>query len=375
MDTHTALLILNSLPGIGPSRKRLLVNAFDSAEAALQASPEALSRIDGIGWKLARIIHEWRQYCDPDKELRCAAQAGVSLVFEDDDVYPPLLKNIHDPPICLYVRGSQPALKETRNALAVVGSRRTTLYGLRMTEKLAGGAAVAGWPVISGLARGIDTQAHETTLQCGGCTIAVIGSGLAQLYPQENIGLALRIVEGGGAVISEFPMHYKPDRRSFPMRNRIIAGMATGTLVVEAGLQSGSLITAAQALEQGRLVFAVPGPADTPYSKGCHALIKDGAKLVESFDDIADDFSLLPGLPPPEKNAEKRPEIPKNPVVELKLQGLELKLWSLLQDGEQSIDDLIDQSGEETSSVLAALLTLELKHAVRQLPGRRVTRR
>ncbi|NMA46800.1 MAG: DNA-protecting protein DprA [Lentisphaerae bacterium] len=374
MDHRSALIILNMLPGIGPGRKRQLVTYFGSAEAALAASEEELQRVPGIGSRLAPTLHNWQDFCDLDSELRLLEQSGTTLITEEDDAYPPLLREIHDPPICLYVRGSLDALRNSAGAIAIVGSRHTTFYGQRMADSIAAAASYAGWPVVSGLARGIDTVAHEACLRAGGCAIAVIGSGLSYLYPQENVGLAMRITQAGGAVISEFPMRYRPDKRSFPMRNRIIAGIALGTIVVEAGLQSGSLITAAQALEQNRAVFAVPGQVDTPFARGCHALIKEGAKLIESFQDVIEDFTLLPGMKEETLDAKRPPVTTVKPRHELHLQGLERTLWTFLQEGEMSIDDLIVQSGQETSSVLAALLTLEMKHLVKQLPGKRVVK-
>lgn len=371
MDHRTALLILNMLPGIGPGRKRQLAECFGSAENALAASDQELRQAPGIGQRLAPVLHEWEKHCDPAAEVKLARQAGVTIITDEDDAYPPLLREIHDPPICLYVSGNLETLKNSAGSIAIVGTRHTSFYGIRMADALATSAARSGWPVVSGLARGIDTAAHEATLRAGGQTIAVIGSGLAFLYPRENTGLAIRIAEQNGAVISEFPMLYRPDRRSFPMRNRIISGIARGTIVVEAGTQSGSLITAAQALDQNRNVFAVPGLADTPHARGCHALIKDGAKLIENFQDVVDDFNLLPlnekqdSQPPP-------PDKTKPTPAEMHLQGLELKLWRLVQNGEAYIDDVIAMADEETSSVLAALLTLELKRLVKQLPGKRI---
>ncbi|HOG51187.1 MAG TPA: DNA-processing protein DprA, partial [Lentisphaeria bacterium] len=313
----------------------------------------------------------WEKHCDPTAEINLASQAGVSIVIEDDDAYPPLLREIHDPPICLYVTGNLDVLKNSAGAIAIVGTRHTSFYGIRMAEMLAASAAQAGWPVVSGLARGIDTAAHEATLRAGGQTIAVIGSGLAYLYPKENTGLAIRIAEQNGAVISEFPMLYRPDRRSFPMRNRIISGITRGTIVVEAGIQSGSLITAAQAIDQNRNVYAVPGLADTPHARGCHALIKDGAKLIENFQDVIDDFNLLP-LEQTTTSETAAAGNTKPPAPEIHLQGLELKIWRLVQNGEAYIDDIIAMADEETSSVLAAILTLELKRLVKQLPGKRI---
>ena len=374
MERREALIVLNLLGGIGPVRKKLLETEFGKVEDALTAGRVRLERIPGIGAKWAEVISQWESRCDLAAELKRIARAGVEILTEDDDDYPPLLREIHDPPICLYIYGNRKALKESRGAIAVVGSRHTTAYGVRMADALSSAAGYAGWPVVSGLARGIDTVAHEATLRAKGVTVAVVGSGLASLYPQENIGLAKRIAESGGAVITEFPMLFPPDRRAFPMRNRIISGMSQGTVVVEAGLQSGSLITANCALEQDRVVFAVPGPADVPQSRGCHALIKDGAKLVESFADIAEEFVLLPGLGRRAKDEKTDEKNTKSRPVELQLHGLELKLWALLNDGERYIDDMIAEMDEDASSVLASLLSLEMKHLVKQLPGKRVVR-
>jgi len=359
------------LPGIGPGRKRLLSAFFGSPEAALNASEDDLCKIHGIGVKLAPIVSHWEKYCNVNEEIRVCREAGVTIITDEDECYPPLLQEIHDPPICLYVRGSLDLLKNSGGSIAIVGSRYATAYGVRMASMLAAGASVAGWPVVSGLARGIDSAAHDATLRAGGRTIAVIGCGLTCIYPQENVPLAAAIVDNGGAVISEFPMFYRPDKRSFPMRNRIISGICSGTIVVEAGLKSGSLITAAQAMEQNRTVFAVPGLADAPYSKGCHSLIRDGAVLTESFQDVIDDFIGLPGIGKPPAASQAKP--PEQPVPQkLNLSGLELKLWNFIQDGENDIDNLIDKSFEEPSCVMAALMTLELKRVVRQLPGRKV---
>ena len=274
-------MILNLLPGVGPVRKRILETRFGSVEHALGATRAELCACPGIGPKVAEELCGWSRWCDPDDELRLAGQSGVRILVEEDAEYPPLLRQIHDPPICLYCVGDVSLLAKTEMALAIVGSRHCTGYGEKMAGLFATEASQAGWPVVSGLARGIDTAAHEATLQAGGRTIAVIGSGLTKIYPRENLGLATRIASSGGVLLTEFPMRTNPDKRSFPMRNRIIAGISRGTLVVEAGCQSGSLITAMQAIEQGRTVFAVPGRADTPFAKGCHSLLRDGAVLAE----------------------------------------------------------------------------------------------
>ena len=371
LDRRTAFLVLNMLPGIGPGRTRCLLEIFGSPEAALAAPLGELCCIHGIGEKLAPVISQWYRYCNPEAELRLAYAAGVSIVQPQDDAYPPLLRNIHDPPVCLYVHGNLAALRNTEMAIAIVGSRAATNYGRKVASMLAEGACQAGWPVVSGLARGIDTAAHDATLRFGGITLAVIGSGLSSVYPKENQGLAAAIADRGGAVLSEFPMRYQPDKRSFPMRNRIISGICQGTIVVEAGVKSGSLITAAQALEQGRTVFAVPGMVDSPFARGCHALIRDGATLVESFQDVVNEFTLLPGLDPPPEQSQAHPLPPPDPK-ELGLAGLEAQIWQLLCQGYSTIDGLIDATGNDPSCIMAALVTLELRRLIRRMPGSRI---
>ena len=298
-----------------------------------------------------------------------ANQAGVRIITEEDEEYPPLLREIHDPPICLYVRGDLHCMQQTEIPIGIVGSRGATNYGVRMTSSLARDASFAGAVVVSGLARGIDTTAHTATINAGGRTVAVIGSGLFNIYPPENIGLANAIVNNGGAVISEFPMMFRADRHTFPMRNRIISGMTRGIIVVEAGIKSGSLITAAQALEQNRTVFAVPGQADSAFSKGCHTLLRDGAVLTETFADVVNEFTGLPGMRPPPPEKQSTPLAPPTPTG---LSDLELKLWNLIQAGHTEMDEIIDNADEEPTCVSAALLTLELKRLIRQLPGRRI---
>ena len=369
MNHRDARITLNMLPGIGPGRKQSLVTYFGSPEAALSASIEELCKLPGIGSKLAPIIHNWQRYCDPTAEQRMAYQAGVRIITEEDDDYPPLLKEIHDPPICLYLRGSLQYMKQTEISVGIVGARGATGYGIRMASNLARDASYAGAVVVSGLARGIDTAAHTATLNAGGKTVAVIGSGLYNIYPPENIGLANAIVNYGGAVISEFPMMFRADRHTFPMRNRIISGMTRGVIVVEAGIKSGSLITAAQALEQNRTVFAVPGQADSAFSKGCHALLRDGAVLTETFADVINEFTGLPGMKPP---PEERQSVPLATPTPTGLSDLEQKLWALIQAGHTDVDEIIDNSDEEPTCVSAAILTLELKRLIRQLPGRKI---
>ncbi len=370
MDRRLAYVILNLLPGIGPRKVRQLMRAFGAPEKIFSASESALLRVPGIGSCLAEVIRHWDRHSDPEAELRLAQAAGVYLVTCEDAAYPPLLKDIYDPPTCLYVRGDLGALESCRQSIAIVGSRHTSTYGLQMASSLASAAADAGFTVVSGLARGIDTAAHKAVVNSGGCTIAVIGSGLCQLYPPENQSLAERISSSSGAVISEFPLNYLPDKRNFPMRNRIISGLSRGTLVIEAGLLSGSLITAAQAIDQNRTVFAVPGRADTPFSRGCHNLLRDGARLVETFQDVLEEFSLLPNLQI--KAVEKTAR--EESLKAVQLSPLEYEVWEKLSEQNSGIDDLLDQCAEPPSRILSTLLMLEIKQVIRQLPGKQVAR-
>jgi len=373
LDHTLAMLVMNALPGIGPGRKRILAELFGSVEAALEVPREELTRVPGFGTRLADVIVHWREHVDPEQEISLARRAGAYIMTDEDEDYPPLLKEIHDPPICLYVLGNREALKNSQHAIAMVGSRYTTPYGMRMADKIATEATYGGWTIVSGLARGIDTASHQACLNAGGCTVAVVGSGLTCLYPQENIPMAERIVATGGAVISEFPMRYRPDKRTFPMRNRIISGMSQGTIVVQAGVQSGSLITATLALEQGRTVFAVPGPADIVQSHGCHALIRDGARIIESFSDVLDEYSQFPALRRKRQHNDEGANPAEVTSVVGTLTPLEEKIVTQLKaEGELYVDDLIDTMEDDPSAIMSSVLTLELKHVISQLPGKRI---
>lgn len=374
MTRREAFIALNMLPEIGPGRVRLLMECFPELQECLGAPLEELRRVPRLGEACARVLHQWEEHCDLERELRQARQAGVALVAWEDPSYPPQLREIPDPPVCLYVRGDLLALQQSANSLAMVGTRLATAYGSRMARRLAIQAVRNGWTVVSGLARGVDTICHQATLEAGGRTIAVLGNGLDSVYPVENLELARRIAASGGALVSEFPLGSRPDRHHFPMRNRIISGLSRGTLVVEASLQSGSLITAAQATEQGRIVFAVPGLADSPAARGCHALLKDGARLVEEFSDVQEEFTLLPGLRDSAFQREERRRQEELREAEVPLPPLEYRLWELLGEEERPLDLLVAESGERVSAVLAALLNLEIRQMARQLPGKRVRR-
>jgi DNA processing protein len=366
MTSREAYIALNMVDGIGPIRVRALLDRFLQPQAILSATRAELMQVEGVGDEVARSIASWRERVDLDGELPRIEKAGVRVLTREDAEYPRNLREIYDPPIVLYVKG---AFSE-RDALsiAIVGSRRTTLYGQEMGRKLAYQLARVGVTVVSGLARGIDTAAHKGALQAKGRTVAVIGCGIDIVYPAENQKLANEIVEKGGAVVTEFPFGVKPDRQNFPMRNRIVSGWSLGTVVVEANLTSGALITAGQAAEQGRQVFAVPGRADSILSRGTNKLIKDGAKLTEDVEDILGEFEYL--LP---KNVARPVEATPDSggtKPALRLSELEQKVMAQLGREEAAIDDIIRASGLTTASVSATLLALEMKRLVRQLPGK-----
>jgi DNA processing protein len=300
---------------------------------------------------------------DLPAELKRVRDFGCRIVTQLDDEYPELLRQIYDPPVVLYVKGQLTA--KDKNAVAMVGSRQTTSYGMETARKLAYQLAYIGVTVVSGGARGIDTAAHQGALSAKGRTVAVLGTGINIVFPPENVELFERIA-ANGAVVSQYPFNRKADKQSFAIRNRIVAGMTLGTVVVEAHLSSGALITSNFATEYGRQVFAVPGRIDSPRSKGCHDLIKKGAKLCEGAEDILSEFEYL--FP-----ATNRPPSPSETGVlpALELSENEVKVLAGLQEGgETPIDDVIRASGLPASAVSVALLGLEMKRVVKQLPGK-----
>ncbi len=365
MERLEALIALNRLEHVGPIRLRQLLRHFDDDPVAVLHSPsEVLRTVHGVGAETADSISRWRELADLDGELRRIQQSGVRVLCDRDPEYPPLLREIYDPPIVLYVRGT--LLASDRNAVALVGSRLTTAYGIEMARRFGYQLAYAGVAVVSGGARGIDTAAHQGALSAKGRTIAVLGTGINRVFPPENADLFHQIAEKG-AVITQFPFDRPADKQSFPIRNRIVAGMTLGTAVIEANLSSGALITADFAVEYGRQVFAVPGRIDSPRSRGCHELIKKGAKLCEGIEDILGDFEYL--FPP-----SNRPDSETETVATVPLGAAEQALYSVLGQGEMEADELIRASGLSTSAANVALFSLEMKRLVRQAPGRRFTR-
>lgn len=294
LTQHQAALILNGLAGVGPVALRRLSRAFDGdLVAVLFAEKKRLFCVPGIGKALAEKIFAWSDFFDLEKEERALASHGARFVPFFDDAFPPLLKEIPDPPVGLYVRGNVDALSGQRT-VALVGTRRASLYGTTNARKIAGELAGAGMTVVSGGARGIDTAAHEGALEADGITLCVLGCGLDIVYPPENIELFKKIARSKGALVSEFPFGKKADKRTFPQRNRIIAGVSAGTLVVESDSAGGSIITANFAADCGRTVFALPGRVEQPGSRGCHKLIREGATLVTCAADIVEEISGTP---------------------------------------------------------------------------------
>jgi DNA processing protein len=358
MTESDAYFIVNLVSGIGPVRAKRLKERFGTLDRALVSREADLRSVEGIGPELARALTSWESTTDSTRERQWAGELGLNIVTFADDAYPASLREIYDPPLVLYIKGTIP--KTWPRGVAVVGSRETSHYGLETAKKLSYQLGYAGVPVISGLARGIDTAAHLGALAAKGLTWAALGCGLDKMYPPENDTLAAKIIESGGCLISELPLGTSPDKRTFPMRNRIVSGLSFGVLVVEAGRQSGALITARQALDQGRQVFAVPGRIDNPLAQGCHQLIKDGAKLVEGVEDI---LSELEFLIPRESVATPRP-LPGN------LSPDEEQVYAAIEMDETPIDSITQRTGLPSGAVSSTLLRLEMRKLVRQLPGK-----
>jgi DNA processing protein len=375
-DERLAALRLNLTTGIGPRLFGALSERFGSALAATEASAAELAEIRGIGHDSATKMREAMAEADPEAEFQKAQDAGVTLLVRGQPDYPIALTYLTDAPPVLYVKGK--IVPEDAQAMAVVGMRKCSLYGQDQAERLAGGLSRAGFTIVSGLARGIDSAAHQAALAAGGRTIAVLGNGLSRVYPPENKKLADAVV-ARGALVSEFAMDVHEAPENFPRRNRIIAALSLGVIVVEAGKQSGALITARLAGELGKEVFAVPNRVDAPGAAGAHALIRDGAKLVESVADVLDEFPDLGIAAPPESAAESvpregdAPAAPRQQTLNLKaaLSADEAQLVAVIDGEPLALDVLIQRSGLPSAKVSGALTMLELKGFVRALPGGR----
>lgn len=358
-------LRLALVPGVGPKLRRALLERFGSAEAVLRASPSALREVSGVGMKLSARLASAMEEIDAEGEIALCHAQQVRIVMDTDAEYPALLRQVPDPPGVLFVRGELRPQDEL--ALAIVGTRHPTMYGVRQAERLAGSLARAGMTVISGLARGIDAAAHRGALAAGGRTLAVLASGVLNIYPPEHVELARAVVEHG-ALVSESPPQAEPLAGTFPQRNRVISGLALGVLVVEAGDHSGALITARHAMEQGREVFAVPGRIDDRTSRGCHRLIRDGAKLVETVEDILEELGPLY-----QATVRDDGHVVRHPA-ELSLNEVEQKVLSAIGDRATAIDQIVAETGLPVPQVLSILSVLEMRHVIRRLSGSTVVR-
>ncbi len=364
MTPADAWLRMALIPGLGPLTVAKLIEAAEGdVTAPFTWSMSRLGQVDGIGAQRARRI------CDPRgeeavaKERAAAHAAGVTISTRIDPDYPKSLLVLADPPLAIWRRGE--LLPRDVLGIAVVGPRRPTAYGHRHAQRLSAGLARIGATVISGLARGIDTVAHEAALANNGRTIAVIGSGLGKLYPEENRPLADRIVDSGaGCIFSELPLECPPTPGTFPRRNRLVAAMSLAVLVVEAGATSGSLITARMAGELGRTVLVVPGPIDNPESAGANQLIRDGATLVASLEHILEEIEPLMTLAQGATAEERRP----SPRAEA-LTGREKQVYQMLDDTARGVDELARATTIPASAVSVTLLSLELKRLAKKSPG------
>ncbi len=359
LTERQAFLILNALPNIGPiTLNRLLEEISSDPRDILSADKRRLESVNRVGPVISASIGAWREHFDFAREEEKMAKAATDFITTRDAAYPRLLKEINDPPIGLYRKGKYDL---SAPCIAIVGSRRTTLYGQAMAKKFGAELARLGFCVVSGLARGIDTCAHDGALSVGGKTAAVLGCGIDIIYPPENLDLYRRI-EAEGAVLSEFPFGRRADRQSFAMRNRIVAGMSEAVIVIESDVDGGAMITARFAGEQGRLIFAMPGRIDQNTSAGCHQLIRDGATLLTGVDDILNELSYLDGLRPApiaEKPADVAAGRPANLTAD------EAKVFECFRGGAITTPDtLAIQTGLSIAQLSATLMMLELKRLI-----------
>jgi DNA processing protein len=365
MNPIDNFILLNSLSKVGPiTSKRLLEHFKGNVAGIFNAGNNELSKINGVGSKIIASIknpknEEWLL-----SEIKKINKRNISFLIQTE--LPELLLEIYDPPIGLYVDGNIPKLP----FVAIVGTRNPTMYGERQARLMATQLTQAGFCVVSGMARGIDTAAHEGALEAGGPTVAVLGSGIDIVYPPENLGLYRRIVKNG-AVVSEFPFGRKPDRITFPMRNRIVSGMSQAVLVIESAASGGSLITSQLAADQGRTVFAVPGRIDQPSSAGCHKIIREGATLVRGVSDIIEDLRPYMNDTQDILNFESNKNtISESKTVNYQLSRIESSILNHLKEGDQlSVDELCGALSLSISEVMSAITLLELNKYLRKNPN------
>jgi DNA processing protein len=362
MDKLLSWFCLKNVPGIGNHLFKRLIDRFNSPEVVFQASQQELLEVEGISKRQSAAILNYKAPQSIKAEIDQANQKGYKIITLADSLYPPLLREIPDPPPFLYVSGS---LDGSPKNIAVVGSRNPTAYGISNTEKLCADLSAYGINIVSGMAVGIDTAAHQGALAGKGKTVAVLGSGFNRIYPSQNLRLFERI-SAEGAVISEFRLNSEPEAHHFPIRNRVISGMSMGTVVVEATRKSGSLITARLAAEQNREVFAVPGSIQSFKSTGTHALIKQGAKLVENAQDVIEELVAYLDRPDLPEDGAPNPDVGRQPALPPEEQAV----YNNLGPYPEHIDTIIRRTHIESGKLLSLLLQLELKGIVQQLPGK-----
>ncbi|MDR2345471.1 MAG: DNA-processing protein DprA [Planctomycetaceae bacterium] len=353
-------IILSQVEGIGSLTYHRLIKHFGSSTMILNASKSEFEQFDFLKSNTVTKILTARELIDPTVITELCHRKSIDIIPIYGDRYPEQLKTIPDPPPLLYVRGT--LLPKDSFSIAVVGTRRISSYGERQTYRLATAIAKAGFTIISGLAIGVDGHAHRAVLKAGGRTIAVLGSGLLQVYPTEHIALANQIVDSGGAIVSEYAPSARATKWTFPQRNRIVCGLALGIVVVEAPLKSGAMISARLANEQGKDIFAIPGSIESELSRGCNQLIRDGAYLLESVDDI---LNVLGPMRKPISLLDAADSITHpNEIV---LNEIEREVLSHVNKTSSSLDSIVAATGFSTTQVLAALCSLEDKRIIRQL--------
>ena len=380
MTEKEALIALNMMAGIGSVTVLRIMERFGSAVAIFELSEAELASVSGVGsLRAAKIVGELN--CVPYKEeIERAEKSSVKFVTLADDDYPEILRNIADPPPALYVAGDTKVLN--KSGCAIIGTRHASMYGRETARRFGYQVAAAGYSVISGFARGIDTEAHAGAIQAGGVTVAVLGSALDKMYPQENKKFAREVIEKGGAIITEYPFGRSANRQTFPQRNRIVSGMSRGVLVIESPLRSGTLITVALALEQGRVVMAVPGRIDSRTSMGSNRLIREGARLVTSVDDVFEELQdLFAGVRSEERGVrstqggegtegvEECDDQYRTKIPEIALSPNERKVFKQILDEGSYADSIMRASGVESGKVNSILVSLQIKRVVKVYPG------
>lgn len=358
------LVALYLVPNLGAQRIRLLLQAFDHPQDIFRADSDELQYINGIGSATAEDIISFNEWDEADRVIERAGEIGAELMTYWDDDYPALLREIYDPPMLLWIKGDRKVL--SNKSIAIVGTRKAGGYGRDMAKEFAIGLSAAGLTIVSGLALGIDGVAHRATVEAGGCTIAVLGSGIDNIYPNRHVRLAHDIIDSGGAVISEFPLGTKPDAGNFPVRNRIVSGVSLGTLVVESGLKGGSMITARSALDQNREVFVIPHPLNKANSEGCNSLIKRSTgKLVQNIEDILVEIEVH--LSP---NPGRHAIVKEKNWKSKELDALSVTICEALEEGALHIDHLAEALDIQTHKLLPRLLELEMQECIRQSAGK-----